>query len=541
MLGTAASLSVFRPNRAEGVSRVSLEGAGVDHEELFAHWRVLARRDAGLAAAHGATCLGAAPVWLAGGRRLAAELAEAVSRGDRGGLAAVEPEYGAGPGHAEVLAERVADGYRLTGSTWPLANATGAQFITVLARTGRPGDTRGYSLLLVRRDEQPSPLTEIPSHGLHGADVSGIDFAGTLVPGSALIGEEGGGVEALLRTLQLNRSVSSAFSLGAGEHALRLVAASDALRDPGSPLIEQRFVRSALARCAGLLAATEACALLTARSAHCLTGELSVLSAAVKGLTQTVVDTVLAELADLLALCAEPSGIDVDFQRIRRDHQVLAFLDGSTTSARNALIRRFPLLVSGFLHGKVDRPNLARAVDLGTKVGPLDRSRITHRSILGCSAVQSLPELARHLPAEAGDGSAASALVRHARELTWLADELHARCAEVAPGPFPGTGAYDLAAAYELLYAGAAVLHLWRSGAVEHDGHGLWHDALWARVALAELNLRLRHRIGLTVPPRDDQDERAVEEFADRLIVATEAGAPLTPFGHHAAPGEEQP
>lgn len=513
------------------MSRVSLEGAGVDHEELFAHWRVLARRDAGVAANHGATYLGAAPVWLVGEGRLVADLAEAVSRGDRGGLAAVEPEYGAQPGHSEVLAERVTDGYRLTGSTWPLANATGAQFITVLARTGRPGDTRGYSLLLVRRDEAP----RTPS-APRGADVSGIDFADTLVPGSALIGDEGGGVEALLRALQLNRSVSSAFSLGAGEHALRLVAASEALREPGSPLIEQRFVRAALARCAGLLAATEACALLTARSAHCLTGELSVLSAAVKGLTQTVVDAVLAELAELLALGAGSGSVADDFQRIRRDHRTLTFLDGSTTSARNALIRRFPLLVSGFLHGKVDRPNLARAVDLGTKVGQLDRTRLTHRSILGCSAVQSLPELTRNLAAtaETDGGSAPSALVRHARELTWLADELHARCAEVAPGPFPGAEAYDLAAAYELLYAGAAVLHLWRCSGTAG------HDALWARVALAELNLWLRHRIGLTVPPRDEQDERAVEEFADRLIAAAEASAPLTPFGRHASPGEAQ-
>jgi len=445
------------------------------------------------------------------------------------------PEYGAEPGHAEVLAERVTDGYRLTGSSWPLANATGARFITVLARTGRPGDMRGYSLLLVRGDEEPRPQTETSSHGPRGADVSGINFAGTFVPGSALIGEEGGGVETLLRALQLNRTVSSAFSLGAGEHALRLVAASDALRDPESPLIEQRFVRSALARCAGLLAAAEACAVLTARSAHCLTGELSVLSAAIKGLTQAVVGAVLEELAELLALCPEPGGIDRAFQRIRRDHRVLAFLDGSATSARNALIRRFPLLVSGFLHGKVDRPNLARAVDLGTPVGPLDRSRLTHRSILGCSAVQSLPELARNLAIEADDGYAASALVRHARELTWLADELHARCAEVAPGPFPSAEAYDLAAAYELLYAGAAVLHLWRCSETAE------HDALWARVALAELNLWLRHRIGLTVPPRDEQDERAVEEFADRLIAAAEVGGPLTPFGHRDAPGKARP
>jgi alkylation response protein AidB-like acyl-CoA dehydrogenase len=523
-------------------------GRPVDHEELLALWSVLAQRDASAAVAHGATCLGAAPVWLAGDGRLAAELAEAMLGGDRGGLAVAEPEHGVDPGNEEVLAERTAAGYRLTGSKWPVLNATRGQFISVLARTGPPGDLRGHSLLLVRKDRVAAadasllPLPAAPLHGLRGADVSGISFAGATVPGSALIGVEGGGVETLLRTLQLTRTVSSALSLGVGAHALRLVAECASRRAGaapagaegcGRPPIEQHFVRAALARCAGLLAAAEAAAVLTARSAHCLTEELSVLSVLVKGLVPTLVEAVLDELGELIAVGGAPGAVAPEFQRIRQDHHLIALLDGSAASARSTLIRRFPVLVRGFLHADVNRRGLALAADLGTRVGPLDRSRLAHRSDLGCSAVQTLPRLALDMEDRAGaPGSATSALAGYTRGLTQLADELHARCAEVVPGPFPAAEAYDTAAAYELLYAGAAVLHLWRAGAAEHGGRGLWREALWARAALAELCPRLRHRIGLAGAPRDERGEPAAEKFADLLVSAAAAGRPLTPFDY---------
>ena len=521
-------------------------GRPVDHESLFALWHVLAQRDASAAVAHGATCLGAAPVWLAGDARLAAELAAAVLGGGCGGLAASVPEHGASPGDGEILAERVAEGYRLTGSTRPVLNAARGQFMSVLTRTGRPGDVRGHSLLLVRgarsaaEDGGPVPLPAAAPHGPGDAEVPDISFAGATVLSSALIGAEGRGLTILLRTLQLTRTVSPALSLGIGAHALRLVAESAArcavegpagADGPGRPLIEQPSVRAALARCAGLLAAAEAAAVLTARSAHSLTEELSILSVVVKGLVPTVVEAVLGELAELIAAGDGLGPVDGAFQRIRQDHQLIALLDGSAAAARSTLIRRFPVLVRGFLRADANRPGLALAADLSTRVGPLDRSQLVHRSTGGCSAVQTLPWLALTMEGRAGaPGSAAAALAAYARELTWLADELHARCAEVAQGAFPAADAYETAAAYELLYAAAAVLHLCHSRTADQDEGGLWHEQLWARAALAELSEWLRRRIGLRVPPRDERRERAEEQFASLLAAAAATGRPLTPF-----------
>lgn len=534
-------------------------GRPTDQEELLALWRTLARRDLGLAVAHGATYVGAAPVWLAGDPRLGAELADAVRGGARIGLALTESDHGADLVHTEVCAERTPTGYRLTGTKWPLTNAARGDLVTVLVRTGRDGDVNGYSLLLVRKERSTTGTMHVlpatPTHGLHGADVAGISFDGAAVPGCALIGAEGSGIQTVLRTLQLTRTVSPALSLGAAEHALRLVAGFAAERIGERPPTGHRIVAAALARCAGMLAATEAGAVLTARSAHFLTGELSVLSAVVRGLAPSVVDTVLAELAELLAYCALPAvdcdtgGPPVDprtaavagaFQQIWRDHQVLTVLDGSAAASRHQVIHQFPRLVSGFLRATADRPGLALAVDLRTRVGPLDRSRLTHRSALGCSAIQALPDLTRELSAQAAPSdTAVLAVLRHSRELTWLADVLHARCADAAPTRFPAADAYDLAAAYELLYAGAAVLHLWRSGATEYGAEPLWRDALWARVTLVELNLRLRRGLGLPIPPRDERHDQASQEFAGRLAVAVSTGAPLTPFDQAGAASGE--
>jgi alkylation response protein AidB-like acyl-CoA dehydrogenase len=515
-------------------------GRLVDLEELLQQWRTLARRDLSLLFAHGTTYLCAEPVWLAGSGRQAAELAEAIRAGTRVGCMLAEPDRNPDPAFGEVIAEPAGQGYRLRGTAWPVSGAARGELLTVFVRTGPDDGPRSYSLLMLRRDQlAPEEFEVLPTAGLHGVrgvDLSGIRFDRLTVPGSALVGTEGTGLATALRAPQLTRLLYPALSLGAGEHALRLVTAFAARRAGQRwPLIERASVRAALARAVGLLTAAEAAAVLTARSVHSLTEELSVLSGLVRGLTSSLVDTVLAELTEVLGphsfLAA--GGTDGVFQKVVRDHQTVTVLDGGVPAVRNTLINQFPWLVSGFLDGTVDRAGLEHAARVGTRVGPLDRSRLLPRSRGGCSAVQALPGLAAELDACAGraadEGSAQ--LARLTWQLAWLADEVHARCVALAPAVPPSAEAYDLAAAYELLYAGAALLQLCAAGQPERARDPRWGDTLLARTALVEVIARTRRELGLSVWTREEWQQRAAEDATDRLARAVAAGEKITPFG----------
>src|SRR5436309_2431459 len=65
---------------------------------------------------------------------------------------------------------------------------------------------------------------EVRTHGIRGADISGIGFAAAAVPAGALVGDVGRGLYVVLKSLQLTRTVCTVLSLGAADHALRIAA-----------------------------------------------------------------------------------------------------------------------------------------------------------------------------------------------------------------------------------------------------------------------------------------------------------------------------
>ncbi|WP_181807365.1 acyl-CoA dehydrogenase family protein [Streptomyces shenzhenensis] len=381
-------------------------GAPDDHEHLLRLWRTVARRDLSTMTAHGKTYLGAAPVWIAGDPEQAAATAATVLSGNPVAWALSEPDHGADLLSGSLTATADPGGYRLDGAKWPVNNATRGTHLTLLARTGVTGSARGHSLFLVDKAALTPgtwrALPKAPTHGIRGIDISGIAFDGALLPKAALLGPEGTGIETVLRTLQLTRTMCAVLSLGAGEHALRLTARFTAQRViQGHPLIDRPHPRSVLGRCAALLAATEAAALVGARSIHGLTAELSVTSTVVKSLAPTLVDSVLGELAELLGVRSYLTGVYEHgaFQKVRRDHQVVSVFDGSTPVNRSALAQQFPRLARAFTTGSHDADGLAEAVSVGTRPRPVDHTALTLSSRHGCSVVQSLPALAESIAA----------------------------------------------------------------------------------------------------------------------------------------------
>jgi alkylation response protein AidB-like acyl-CoA dehydrogenase len=488
-------------------------GALSEFPELIRLWRGVAGRDLTVAIGYAKTYLGCVPVWLAGHPEQARALASRVRGGAVVSWGLSERDHGADLIAGELTATAEPDGWRLDGEKWLINNATRADLVCLLARTGTAGGARGFSLFLVHKADLAAShwrtLPKVRTHGIRGADISGIAFDGARIPAGAVVGQPGAGIETVLSALQLTRTVCAALSLGAMDHALRLGLRYTAQRRLyGHLLHELPQVRATLARAGAALLLAEAVSTVAARGVHALTGELSVLSAVTKALVPALAASAIREIGELLGarsfLIDEYA--DGMFQKVDRDHRIVGVFDGSTAVNRAALIAQFPVLARRFRQARVDQKGLTTAVDLTQPLAPLDPARLSLMSRTGCSLMQSLPALVAQLRGVLGAHTADRIL----REATELHDELAAYRPVAREVP---AAAFWLARRYERCVASAACLSLWLRNQERLRHHPLWIDALWLHACLDYL------------AGRPDPDHR----FAD-LVRSAATGDTLTLF-----------
>jgi acyl-CoA synthetase (AMP-forming)/AMP-acid ligase II/alkylation response protein AidB-like acyl-CoA dehydrogenase len=492
-------------------------------EELLQLIRILARRDFTAALGHAKTYLGAVSVWVAGRPEQAEALARRVCEGAVVSLALTERSHGSDLLAGELRAERTARGWRLDGEKWLINNATRADLVCVLARTSPYGGSRGFSLFLVDKSRLAADtwrtLPRVSTHGVRGADISGIAFDGAELPADALVGAEGEGLEVVLKCFQITRTLCSAMSLGMADHALRIATGfARAHRLYGRPLAELPHAARTLAEAYADLLAMEAVSLVATRSVHTLTEEQSAVSAMVKYLVPTLGDEVIGALRGLLgarAMLVEDFA-DGAFQKLERDHRIVGIFDGSTAVNLNSLINQFPVLARGYRKGLADQDGVTAAARLDGPPPELDHGRLTLYARSGSSVVQSLPETVRRVKDLAPPSVAERAVL-----LLALADDVHEELAahRHSARAVPET-AFVSAGRYALVYAGAASLRLWleNQGGVRADGP-LWQEAAWLDAVLA----RLLHRLTGT-PDLDDIDGPALDALLPALHAQHEQG-----------------
>lgn len=479
-------------------------GKLVDVAELIQLIRCVARRDLTVAVAHAKTLLGAAPVWVAGDRTQADELAESVLDGRIVSWALTERGHGADLLAGELSARRAETGWTLRGEKWLINNATRADLVCVLARTGEAGDARGFGLFLVdKRDLSTSdyePLPKVPTHGIRGADISGIRFADATVPESAAVGGDGAGLEIVLKALQLTRTMCSGLSLGACDNALRLATAFVRERRLyGRLLVELPRIRRILADAAADLLLMEAVSFVAGRAVCSLPAEMAVVSSVAKAFVPSTGESLIAELGEILGVRAffAETYAEGAFAKLERDHRIVGIFDGSTDVNRHALIKQFPLLARANARRACDREGLAKATTLAAPAEGLDLTSLGLVSHGGCSVLQGLPEAVDEVVTVVRDGGAPPELESLSDELLAAATDVASALAEhkAAVGDVP-TADFDLARRYELCFAGAAALRLWLHNRERHDGLAIWEDATWLRACLSRV-LRTLGRAGV--------------------------------------------
>jgi alkylation response protein AidB-like acyl-CoA dehydrogenase len=473
-------------------------------DELTQLIRQVARRDLTVAIAHGKSFLAAAPVWLAGSEAQKRRLAEALLSGVRGALCLTEAGHGTDLQGVETLAETRAGGYSLSGEKWLINNATRGRALVVLARTApEPGPRAGSLFLVDKASLEPGsfePLAKIRTHGIRGADISGIRFLAAALPADALIGAPGHGLEIALKGLLVTRSLISALSLGAADTALRVVvdfARARRVRDRA--VAELPHARALLAHAFADLLACEALSFAAARSLHVVPGQVSLFSAAAKYIVPTTVDRILGELSVVLGArhYLRQGHVHGIFQKLVRDAALVSLFDGSTVVNLSALALQIPRLAARRQAGGpvVDLQVAERRRALFGFMEPLPALAPARLSLVSRGrddVLEALPLAAEELLA-LGASSAEQEQTHRvlARLVTGLASALRDESRLLHELERGGAGGADspemfaLAGRHAALFAGATCLHLWLAN--RDAGDAFLAKGAWLVVALARL------------------------------------------------------
>ncbi|HZF90757.1 acyl-CoA dehydrogenase family protein [Streptomyces sp.] len=459
-------------------------GKAVNVEDGFNLYRLVGRRDPTSATAMVLTSLSYMPVWIAGSPAQRQHFADAIRGGRKLAWGLSERRHGSDVLANETTARRTDGGWLLNGEKWTIGNATVASTVMVFARTSGQGGPGGYSIFAVEKDGVPpgqlAHLPDEPLHGLRGLDMSGVRLTDCFVPGTALIGRVGQGLEVALKSSQLARIAIAGIAMACVDTALRTTLDFAGRRVIfGGTVAEVPYSRRQLAESFAELLIADALTTGAVRSLQLAPAQASVWSSVVKYFVPTLLEETLARLTTVLGarhyLRAHPRhGI---FQKVLRDFAISNFADGNTVvNLKNIALQLNGLLANaaGQEPGEVARARAAVAelFDPARPMPPYEPaaqqlfSRAGDDSVLALrSAVGELRRAAE--AAEAVGGRDAARLAGCADTAGQLADEVHRLAGEHA-GLFAGQGRaagqsaelYDLAKQYSAISAAAACVHL---------------------------------------------------------------------------------
>ncbi|MGA9768391.1 MAG: acyl-CoA dehydrogenase family protein, partial [Blastocatellia bacterium] len=161
---------------------------------------------------------------------------------------------------------------------------------------------RSFSLFFIEKQfldaSSFSYLPKIKTHGIRGADISGISFHDCFIPDSALVGPQGFALESTLKAFQISRTIMPATILGAADTALRSTlrfALSRRLYNGSVFSIPE--ARRVLVDAFIQLLVCDCVALAAARSLHLAPSQMSVSSAVAKFFVPSQIERAIADLA----------------------------------------------------------------------------------------------------------------------------------------------------------------------------------------------------------------------------------------------------
>jgi alkylation response protein AidB-like acyl-CoA dehydrogenase len=146
----------------------------------------------------------------------------ASGKGKLAALALTEPGAGSDlKGGVQTKAKREGDVWTISGNKMWCTNASIADFIVTLVRTGEGDGSDTLSLIVIPTDAEGVKIGPAEKKmGLHGSPTHAVAFDEVQVPGGYLVGAEGQGLHYTLATLDGGRIGIGALSVGLAQAAL---------------------------------------------------------------------------------------------------------------------------------------------------------------------------------------------------------------------------------------------------------------------------------------------------------------------------------
>ncbi|WP_324785321.1 acyl-CoA dehydrogenase family protein [Streptomyces sp. H51] len=482
--------------------------------------RQVFRRDVALGLGYGVTSfMAAVNVWTAGDAAQRARLAKILTGGGKVSVAYHELAHGNDFLRNEFEARPTAGGYRLHGAKQVINNASRADAWVLFSRTSPAPGSRSHSVLLVERDgPDPDSWQVLPRYdavGVRGCLLSGLRFDGTPVPASALVGEEGKGVETALRAFQITRSALPGMAVGTTDTALRTVVRfALGRRLYRKSVMDIPHARGTLSGAFTDLLTCDSLSLAATRAVHLLPEQTSVFAAATKYLVPKVLAEATQELSVVLgARFYIRDGEHGIFQKHLRDLPVLSLGHAGSAACQATIIPQLSRLARRSWFS--DEPAPAELFQPRTDLPGLPYDRLTLAS--GRDALSAtLVAAPDRLPGASPEERAVQALALQ------LVDELgQVREASRALAPedrtaLAGPAAFALADRYAVLLAAAAVIGVQQQAS--HDGGDAFlADPAWLAAALHRLARRLGRRPAALPASVDDRmHEEVLRRFHAR-------------------------
>jgi alkylation response protein AidB-like acyl-CoA dehydrogenase len=323
-------------------------------EELLRLIKVIARRDLTAAIAHSAVYLGSVGIWLHGSDQQKQTVAQLVLNHQSISFGLTEENHGSDILANELSAYPAGDKYIISGKKWLINNANRCAAMVVFARTTPAGGPRGFSQFLVVKkdveklgiDKPYRALPRLKTHGIRGADISGIEFFDCPVNSSSLIGTLGSGLETTLKTLQITRTLCSALSLGAANTAFfTTLDFSKSRQLYGNSVFSIPTVQNTLVCCFIDILICDCMAVAAVRGLHVSTEQFSVWSAVVKYFVPVTIEKNIQKLSSIVgARSYLREGPQAILQKIIRDNSLIGLFDGNTSVNLHAIASQLKFL-----------------------------------------------------------------------------------------------------------------------------------------------------------------------------------------------------
>ncbi|MGH6656710.1 MAG: acyl-CoA dehydrogenase family protein [Actinocrinis sp.] len=475
--------------------------------------RQVFRRDVTLGLGYGATSfMAAVNVWTAGSEEQKRRLAELLLANGKVSVAYHELAHGNDFVRNEFEARPADGGFRLHGEKQVINNADRAQAFALFSRTSSAPGSRSHSVLMLESDqldrERFKVLPRYTAVGVRGCHLSGLEFDDCPVPGSALVGNLGQGVELALRSFQITRSAVPGMAIGTADASLRTAVRFAVGRQLyRRSVMEIPHAKATLSAAFLDLLICDAVSLVGTRAVHLLPEETSVYASSVKYLVPKILSEAMYELSIVLgARFYVRDGEFGIFQKHVRDLPVLSLGHAGSAACQATIIPQLSRLAKrAWFAGE---PAPAELFQPRTALGPIPFDRLTLASgkdSLSASLVAAVDELPSGSPVERALHGFALRMMDELRQMQEEALDLSPQDRTALASP----ASFALADRYTVLLAAASVLGVWREARGGDDE--FLADPSWAAEAL----YRLARRLGQKLP---DLPEGTAERVHDEVL-----------------------